>query len=368
MQVKPFIPPNLPPQLDLSSILKLAIGARDAVVRYDESVKRLPNPGLIRRSFETKEAVLSSKIEGTQASLREVFEHDAKKIKGRTTDKQRDVEEIINYRLAINEGHELLLQGGGISVELIQKLHAILLNSVRGKDNQPGKFRQEQVYIGRPGGTIEEAVYIPPPYTEVGRLMKNLASYLDSDYKDVDTLIQSAVAHYQFEAIHPFEDGNGRIGRLLISLYLYEKKLTHLPSLYISEFLERYRREYYEALKLVSEEEAWIDWISFFLRAVRSQAEISKERVIKIEELYEKLRLDLPKFNSKYAGDFLEALFKIPIFSIRDIAKEAKINNMQTAYSLLDKFLEAGLISQLDGQSAKTKRILVFEDLLKLLD
>ena len=367
MQTKPFIPPNLPPQLDLSGILRLAVDTRDIVARYDESVKRLPNPTLIRRSFETKEAVLSSRIEGTRASLRDVFEYDARKIQDRITEKQRDYEEILNYRLAIDKGRKLLAKDS-ISIDLIQALHAVLLDSVRGKDKRPGSFRRSQVYIGYPGATIKEAVYIPPPHTEVERLMEDLVQYLCADYEEFDTLIQAAVAHYQFEAIHPFEDGNGRIGRLLISLYLYEQGLTHLPNLYISEFLEKYRREYYEALNLVSTERNWIHWISFFLRAVRKQARTSKERVEQVEGLYQELSRDLPKFNSKYAPAFLEALFIKPIFSLKDIAETAGITNQQTAYSLLDKFLAAGLISQIDNRQAKTKRILVFDRLLEILD
>lgn len=188
MEPTSFIPPNLPPQLDLSSILKLVADTRDALARYDESIKRLPNPMLIRRSFETKEAVLSSRIEGTQASLREVFEYDARAMQDRTTEKRKDYEEIYNYRQAMNEERRLLAESN-ISIDMICELHAVLLNSVRGKDKQPGNFRQNQVYIGYPGATIEEAVYIPPPHTEVNRLMENLIYYLQTNYRECDKLI-----------------------------------------------------------------------------------------------------------------------------------------------------------------------------------
>ena len=366
MYIDPFMPPNLPPQLELAGLIRLLTDTRDLVARYDESVSRLPNPDLIRRSFETQEAVLSSRIEGNQASLMDVFEYDAKNARDRITDKQKDYEEIINYRLALKEGHRHLKRVD-ISIDLIKELHSVLLRPARGEAKGSGDFRRNQVYIGRPGATIKEATYIPPPHTEVSRLMENLLRYMDTDHSESDTLIQAAIAHYQFEAIHPFEDGNGRIGRLLISLYLYKQGLTRLPNLYISEFFERYRREYYESLNLVSKERDWLNWITFFLRAVREQARISNERVGRIESLYKELSRDLPKFNSKYAPVFLEALFKSPIFSLKGIAAIAGIKNQPTAYSLLNKFLDAGLVSYINGDQRARHRIMVFDRLLEIL-
>ena len=368
MNSTPFIPPDLPPKLDLSGILALAVDAHDAVARYDESIKRLPEPSIVRRSFETKEAVLSSKIEGTQATLREVMEYDIRLALDSETDKAKDYEEIHNYRLAIDIGRRWLEEEGAITVEFVKEMHRVLLSSVRGQDKSPGEFRQRQVYIGPPGATIQEATYVAPPKEEVDRLMNKLLQYAQTDHADFSALIEAALIHYQFEAIHPFEDGNGRIGRLLISMYLCKKGVTSLPNLYISEFLERHRREYYEALNLVSSEGDWLHWIGFFLRAVRQQAAISKERVGEIEKLYNGLRQNLRRFKSGYAPDFLDALFKQPVFSPKRIADLANIDNQQTAYNLIQKFVEADLIREMDVGQQRGGRLFVFMPLMEIIE
>ena len=368
MDPTPFIPPDLPPEVDLSEILALAVDTHDAVARYDESIKRLPEPAIIRRSFETKEAVLSSKIEGTQATLREVMEYDIRLALDSETDKAKDYEEIHNYRLAIDIGRQWLKKEERITVELIKELHRALLSSVRGQNNRPGEFRQRQVYIGQPGARIHEATYIAPPSEEVDQLMNKLMDYVQANHKGFSILIEAALIHYQFEAIHPFEDGNGRIGRLLISIYLCQKGVTDMPNLYISEFLERHRREYYEALNLVSSEGNWLHWIKFFLMAVRQQAVVSKERVGEIERLYNELRGNLSRFNSKYASNFLDALFKQPVFSPSRIASLAKIDNQQTAYNLIRKFADANLIGQVNVGSQRGGRLFIFIPLMEIIE
>lgn len=368
MNPSPFMPPDLPPELDLSGMLALAVEAHDAVARYDESIKRLPEPSIVRRSFETKEAVLSSKIEGTQATLREVMEYDVRLAFDPETDKAKDYEEIHNYRLAIDVGWRRLKDGEAITTKFVKEMHRILLNSVRGQDKNPGEFRQRQVYIGPPGATIHEATYVAPPKEEVDRLMGRLIQYAQTGHSSLSTLVEAALIHYQFEAIHPFEDGNGRIGRLLISMYLCQKGVTSLPNLYISEFLEQHRREYYEALNLVSSEADWLHWIGFFLRAVRQQATVSKERVDEIEQLYNGLRQNLSRFNSRYASDFLDALFKQPVFSPKRIADLAKIDNQQTAYNLIQKFAEAGLVGQIDVRTRRGGRLFIFTPLMEIIE
>ena len=368
MDPTPFIPADLPPEIDLSEILALAVDAHDAVARYDESIKRLPEPAIVRRSFETKEAVLSSKIEGTQASLREVMEYDIRLALDSKTDKAKDYEEIHNYRLAIDIGRRWLKEEKPIAVELVKELHRVLLSSVRGQNNKPGEFRQRQVYIGQPGATIHEATYIAPPPKEVNQLMGKLLEYIQTNHKGLSVLIEAALIHYQFEAIHPFEDGNGRIGRLLVSIYLCRKGATDMPNLYISEFLEGHRREYYEALNLVSSEDDWLHWIKFFLRAVRQQATVSRERVGEIERLYNELRGNLSRFNSKYASEFLDALFKQPVFSPSRIASLARIGNQQTAYNLIRKFADANLVRQVSVAGRRGGRLFVFIPLMEIIE
>jgi Fic family protein len=365
MAKQPFSPPPLPPDIDLTGLIKLIADAREAVARYDEAVKRLPNPVLIRRTFETQEAVLSSKIEGTQATLEEVLEFDAEEANSEENEKLRDYREISNYRQAILYGKELL-KARPLSENVIKELHKLLLNSVRGKNKTPGEFRRHQVHIGPAGATLEEASYVPPVHTEITGLISNLVNYLQDD-KQPDRLVQAAIAHYQFEAIHPFADGNGRVGRLLIPLYFYEKGVTSQPNLYISEFLETHRRDYYEHLNRVSEEDDWLGWIAFFLRAVREQANLSKKRVERVEELYKGLHKRLPEFNSIYAPSFLEALFAQPVFTPQTIGKVANIPNVKTLYNLVDKFVQAKLIIDLAPQRARNK-LYAFNELLEILE
>ena len=364
MPKQAFTPPSLPPTIDITPVIGLLTDARDAVARYDEAVKRLHNPAIIRRTFETKEAVLSSKIEGTQATFEEVLEFDADEVNTEENEKQRDYREIANYRHAIDFGRDLL-KTRPLDENVFKDLHKELLNSVRGKNKSPGEFRTHQVHIGPPGATVEEASYVPPLHTLIPSLISNLAHYMHSDDQP-DRLIQAAVMHYQFEAIHPFADGNGRVGRLLIPLYLYEKGLTTHPNLYVSEFMETHRRDYYERLNGVSENDEWIEWVAFFLRAVREQAKISKERIDRIENLYREMRERLPEFNSIYASPFLDALFSQPTFTPTSVGKRANIQNPQTMLNLIAKFVKAELIRDLTPSRERNK-LYQFTPLLKII-
>jgi Fic family protein len=364
MPKKSFIPPFLPPKLEYSSVFTKIIRARDIVARYDEAVKRLPNPDIIQRSFATKEAVLSSKIEGTQATLDEVLLFDAKDTKSAENESEKDYQEIFNYRLAIRKGKEFL-EKRPIAENVVKDLHKILLSSVRGKNKNPGEFRKNQVYIGPYGATIEQATFIPPEPQHIPGLFSNLEKYINS--KDaLDPLIQIAIAHYQFEAIHPFIDGNGRVGRLLVPLFLYENKVTSYPNIYISEYLEEHRDVYYELLRDVSEKEAWLPWISFFLDAIYEQTKITLDRVEKIEKLYKSLKEIMPKVGSIYANSFLDSIFIKPTFMVRSIKSISGISNTQTLYSVIEKFVELNIIKDLTPNNARNK-IYGFLDLRKII-
>lgn len=364
MTKKPFIPPHLPPKLDFTLIFQDIIKARDIVARYDEAVKRLPNPEIIQRSFETKEAVLSSKIEGTQATFDEVLMFDAQDTKTEENEKEKDYKEISNYRLAIKRGRDFL-EKRPLAENLIKDLHAILLDSVRGQGKDPGQLRRIQVFIGAYGATIDEATFIPPSPQHIPELLSNFEKYIHSS-EVIDPLVQIAIAHYQFEAIHPFMDGNGRVGRLLIPLFLYEKKVTAYPNIYISEFLEENRGVYYELLREVSEKENWIPWIKFFLEAVFEQTKITLERVVKIEKLYKDLKEEMPEINSIYANSFLDAIFIKPTFTTKSIKKASKISNNQTLYTVIEKFIEAKIIADVTPKKARNK-IYVFSALRKII-
>jgi len=364
MAKKPFITPLLPPKLDFTSVFTNIVKARDIVARYDEAVKRLPNPEIIQRTFETKEAVLSSKIEGTQATFDEVLMFDAREIKSEENEKEKDYREIFNYRLAIKRGKEFL-EKKPLAENLIKDLHKTLLSSVRGQTKAPGEFRKTQVFIGPYGASIEDATFVPPEPQQISELFSNLEKYIHSE-SVVDPLVQIAIVHYQFEAIHPFMDGNGRVGRLLVPLFLYEKKITAHPNIYISEFLETHRDVYYELLREVSEKENWIPWIKFFLDAIYEQTKLTLERVVKIEKLYKDLRERMPEINSIYANSFLDALFIKPRFTVQSIKKLSKVSNNQTLYTLIDKFLKAKIIVDITPKQKRNK-VYAFLDLIKTI-
>ena len=364
MSKKPFIPPLLPPKLDYTSVFSDIVKARDIIARYDEAVKRLPNPEIIQRTFTTKEAVLSSKIEGTQATFDEVLMFDAQNAKTQENEKEKDYREIVNYRLAIRQGKKFL-KVKPLSENVIKDLHRILLNSVRGQDKTPGEFRKSQVYIGPYGATIDEATYIPPEPQHISELFSNLEKFIHSD-EIVDPLVQIAIAHYQFEVIHPFMDGNGRVGRILIPLFLYEKGITAYPNIYISQFLEDNRDVYYRLLRSVSEKGEWLPWIKFFLEAVRKQTASTLDEVKIIEKLYKKLKEMMPNLNSFYANSFLDAIFIRPTFTAKTIKIDSKISNNQTLYTVIDKFVKAKIIQDLTPNQERNK-IYRFTDLIKII-
>lgn len=363
---EPFNLPLLPPNLNIEPYFKLIVEARDAVSRYDEAVKRLPNPMLIRHAFETKEAVSSSAIEGTQTTFEDVLMFDATEHQTEKTEIDKDYREVVNYRKAISIGQEIL-SSRPLGENEIKALHRVLLDSSRGRNRAPGEFRRSQVHLGRPGSSIEEASFIPPAAPAVPGLFSNLVEYMQ-DPTQPDLLVQAAVAHYQFESIHPFYDGNGRTGRLIIPLYLYEKRLTSYPNLYVSEFFEKYKKEYYEALNGVRfDSDGWDAWILFFLRAVRTQARLSLQRVRQIEQLHTDLFATLPSYGSRYASNFLQAIFCTPIFTVNSISMGSDIENKGTINSLIDKFLDAGVIIDITPDKLRGKRY-QFAKLLKIID
>jgi Fic family protein len=278
-------------------------------------------------------------------------------------EKEKDIREIINYRkamsLAIDE-----LKNRPIGENLIRKIHFHLLNSARGANKDRGNLRRMQVYIGAPGTPIEEASYVPPPITEIPSLLSNWESYINSE-QEKDPLIQMGIAHYQFEAIHPFMDGNGRIGRLLIPLFLYQRKLLSHPLLYISEFFEKNRKDYYALLKRVSEEENWENWIRFFLTALTSQSLKTQVTVLKIIVLYNELKIKINSINSVYAINLLDVIFTNPIISFASVKKRLKTKSYQTIYNLLTKFVKIGILKEVSGK--KRNRIYVFQQLLNIL-
>ena len=363
MIVKPYKLKLLPPVIDYSKLIRELSDANRSLGELKGLLANIPNPDLLTTPLLTKEAVASSKIEGTQATIEDVFKYEAQ---GRNTEndsKEQDVKEIINYRMAIRQAVSLLNKRA-IGENFIKELHATLLNSVRGASKDRGNFRKIPVYIGKPGATIENAIYVPPGANEIIDLISNWEIYINSE-DEPDPLVQAAVAHYQFEAIHPFLDGNGRIGRLLIPIILYDKKTLSYPLLYVSESFENNREEYYGCLRLVDSEGDWHSWIKYFLKSIKTQAEETQIKVKDMLRLYRDTKDKLLVFNSQYGIELLDIIFETPVVSFKSIKSKIRTDTYQTIYNLLNKFQENGILAEITGR--KRNRIYVFNDLMKIL-
>ncbi|MBC7700459.1 MAG: Fic family protein [Massilia sp.] len=366
--MQPFVPHALPVHdLDWRLLLPLVGQANAALARYDGLLAGIPNPAVMLSPLTTQEAVLSSKIEGTQATVDEVLEQEAGLLK--EGEKYEDIREISNYRLALYQARDYL-KDYPIRLAFIRELHRTLMNSVRGQDKTPGEFRLDQNWIGKMGCTREEATFVPPNPIQLPDHLQAWEAYLDSD--DVDFLIQTAVVHAQFELLHPFKDGNGRIGRILIPLFLYQKKVLSQPMFYLSEYLENHRDEYYLRLKGISTENDWNGWIAFFLRATATQAAQNGQRVVAIQSLYEEMKQAIHETtHSQYTVHLLDAIFSKPIFRISDLAQRLTDEfgiHAKTAPALLRQLRDVGILREIQSASGRRPATLCFPRLLNLAE
>ncbi|MGA9532790.1 MAG: Fic family protein [Anaerolineales bacterium] len=361
--MKPQIPADLPVDIEYKDLIaQLARSNHELGSLSGSLLHPGVHPQLLITPLLTKEAVLSSSIEGTVASVEDVFRYEVDQAALDNEELRRDAHEVINYRRALEASLDEL-DRRAIGENLLKRAHAILLDSVRGQRKSRGQFRSSQVSIGKPGTTIEEATFVPAPAGEIPRLMKNWEAYINSR-AEKDPLVQIAVAHYQFEAIHPFLDGNGRIGRLVIPLFLCDRNLLPSPLLYVSEFFENNRSDYIRALRGVDQDGAWTPWISFYLRAVEVQAHKTQKSILEIMRLYGELSETVNSFGSAYARPMLDAIFVRPIVNYRYLHSELG-SSPQTVYNLIDKFEGSGILRQLDDK--KRNRMYVFAQLMSLL-
>ncbi|MBI5918398.1 MAG: Fic family protein [Nitrosomonadales bacterium] len=366
--MSPYTPNALPlSDLDFRRLLPLVGQANAALARYDGLLQGIPNPAVMLSPLTTQEAVLSSKIEGTQATVDEVLEQEAGLLK--QGEKYEDIQEISNYRRALYSAREHL-KDYPIRLGFVRELHRILMSSVRGQDKTPGEFRLEQNWIGKHGCTMEQASFVPPNPHQLLDHLQAWESYLDSD--DVDFLLQTAVVHAQFELLHPFKDGNGRIGRILIPLFLYQKRALSQPMFYLSEYLEGHREEYYQRLKTISAEGDWNGWIAFFLQAIITQAGQNSIRVTAIQALYEEMKLAIQAAtHSQYTVHVLDAIFSKPVFRSSDLAqqlfKEFGIHE-KTTPGLLRQMKDAGILRELQPGSGRRPATMCFPRLINLAE
>lgn len=358
--MKPFLPPPLPlAKLDAGRLLRRVGQASAALARYDGTLRAIINPAILLAPLTTQEAVLSSRIEGTVATLSEVLELGGM-IEERT-ELQKDIREILNYRRAMGVAIDSL-RDRPLSLHLIRELHAILLDSVRGRHKNPGSFREGQNFVGPPGAGIERASYVPPDALTMRDRLDNLEAYLRRD--DEDPLVQTAIVHAQFELIHPFADGNGRIGRLLIPLQLHARGFLATPMFYVSAYLEAHRDAYYDALAGLSARAAWDDWIEFFLVAVIEQAQENQTKASQILSLHELSKRKLRELHSEYAAPALDSIFEQPIFTSSEFLNRLGIPR-QTALRLLDRLEKIGIIETLRPASGRRPALL---GCMKLID
>jgi len=357
-----FIPNPLPPVLNWNESLVNSLSEADRAVGKLAGLSRdLPNPHLLIIPFMHSEAVLSSRIEGTQATISDVYKYETGQLSLFKDDKDiSDVKEVHNYVLALDCGLKRLKELP-LSLRLLRELHKILLEGVRGGESRPGEFRQVQNWIGPEGCSLEEALYVPPSVDEMNEALASLEKYLNRK-DNLPPLIRVGLVHYQFEAIHPFIDGNGRIGRLLIILLLCAWDILPQPLLYLSPYFESNRQAYYNLLLEVSERGAWEEWLNFFLTAVKIQADDAILRINKMMELKEDYRA---KVQSKRVSSGLfkavDFLFEKPVFSANQLAKELG-TNFARAQRYISSLKQAGIIREITGMSRN--RIYAAEEII----
>ncbi len=338
-----------------------------AIARYDGILYGVPNPGVLLSPLTTQEAVLSSRIEGTVATLSEVLRFQAGE-EPSLESKRHDIHEIINYRRALRHA-ETALQDRPLNLNLLLTLHEILLDSVRGRNKGRGRFRSTQNWIGDPGTPIEKAKFVPPDPLVVPQAMHQWETYYHAVRPD--PIVQLGVVHAQFEIIHPFVDGNGRLGRILIPLFLHEKALLSRPMFYVSAYLERRHEEYVARLRALGREPgAWNQWIAFFLGAVFEQARENESKARAIVDLYESMKARVINLTrSQYAVPLLDELFDKPIFRSTDIKLAGdKQPTRQAIANLLRTLRDDGVLKVVRQGRGRRAQILVFPELINLCE
>src|SRR5208337_398533 len=360
---KAFIPKPLPPTPPVAlegDLLNVLSKADMSLARLDGIGHVLPNVNLLIAMYVRKEALISSQIEGTQASLEDLFEFES----GEKPKNINDVAEVVNYIKALNYGIKRL-GSFPMSLRLIKEIHSVLMKGVRGGEKMPGEFKKSQNWIGPAGATRNEATFVPPPPHEAEKAIGELEKYMHKREK-LPVLVDCALIHYQFETIHPFLDGNGRLGRLLITYYLYWKGVLTKPLLYLSYFFKKRRQEYYDRLSLVRENGDYEQWVSFFLTGVieiSDSAIDTSKRILELQSNHRNL-LWKKKISSPLAVGILEKLFYVPYVSVNDVAREFSIS-FQTASTLVAQFEKAGILKEITGR--KRDKRYIYSDYINIL-
>lgn len=354
------LPPDPPVVLD-GELHTLLSDADRALGRLDGSIQTLPNPDLFVAMYVRKEAVLSSQIEGTQSSLHDVLRAEARILSPEAPD---DVDEIFNYINAMRHGLERLTSLP-VSVRLIREIHAELLRGGRGHNLTPGQLRTTQNWIGPQGCTLNEATFVPPPPQELARLLGELETFLHENQR-LPVLIAIGLAHAQFETIHPFLDGNGRVGRLLITFLLCEKTILSRPVLYLSWYFKAHRQDYYDHLQAVRDQGTWEDWLAFFLRGVflvSQQASETARRILLLREEHRQAITDSLGGSAANGHRALEHLYQQPIVTVKQV-QDWIGTTYPAANNLVRRMVELGILHEMTGY--KRNRRFQYRDYLRL--
>ena len=356
---KSFRPAPLPPVLNMDDeMITQLTSATKALATLDTLSSFIPNMNLFVSMYVRKEALLSSQIEGTQATLEDVLDPLIEK------NANQNVADVVNYIKAAEFALERM-NTLPLCNRLIKETHAVLMSGVRGQEKNPGEFRTSQNCIVAAGSSLKNARYIPPNPEDMINAMSDLEKYINSD-DSLDVLIQAALLHYQFETIHPFLDGNGRVGRLLITLFLMEKKVLNSPALYISYYLKKNRIEYYDRMSEVRNKDNHEQWIKFFLNAIKESAIESVDTIKKLSELH---NANIEKINAmgraaKNARAVFDYLEQNPIIDIGKTAEELKLA-FSTVSLAVNRLVDVGIL--IKTNNANRNRVFSYEDYLAIL-
>ncbi|MFW5871793.1 MAG: Fic family protein [bacterium] len=356
-----FIPYKLPPKIEFDQKLALALSKADSTLSKLSGVGiLLPNPDLLVTPYMKKEALSSSRIEGTRISLSEFYLAEAKG----DEDKEPNASEVSNYIKAMN--HTLQqIKNQPIDLDLIRKMHEILMNQVRGKDKFPGEYRHIQNWIGLPNSKPQDASFVPPPPEKVPSLLQDMVDYLNT-YDEMPLLIKTALLHYQFETIHPFCDGNGRIGRALIVLHLCKKNKLTQPLLYISGFFEKHRTEYIRVLAEANKRGNFKEWILFFLKAVKEQSQEALEKATKLQQLKEEYRDKVQdKSKTNLMLQAVDNLFINPYLRITRLKKQIG-TTYPTAKRIVEQLQDLNILKQVND--AKRDKIYLAQEIMEIIE
>ena len=359
-----FVPAPLPPDMKWSDELLSALSKADrSLVRLDEVGNSFPVPHVVVRPFIRKEAVFSSLIEGTRTSFQQLLSYEAGQMS--LFGDMEDTKEVHNYVRALDYGLERL-ETLPLSIRLIREIHAILMKGVRGESMIPGEVRRSQNWIGRPGETLKQARYVPPPPNEMHNCLSDLEGFIHAD-SELPPLLRIGMIHYQFESIHPFLDGNGRVGRLMITFLLVAWELLSQPLLCLSNFIETNRQEYYDRLLAVSQKGDWEAWLLFFLDGVHSRADDAIKRIVSLEKLRNTYSEQFAQDRSRSKLEVLvDYLISSPITSITQAQKSLNIGSFNAIKRNIDKLEALGIVHEVTGN--KRNRLYYADEILKILE